>query len=201
MAADLLGGAEGGSLGVDFATGAAKTGDVAGLASAATDAIDRAGPLLPLRDAEQLDLLRDGKGSLGSIEAKSAPRGVGRPKGAKNRRTTTWAEYLTSRYAHPLEVLAQLITRPIDAIVAETGCKPIEALTLIKSAAAELAPYVASKMPVLAVVDHGADLGMLVIEGVTHSREELGDILAGEFVEVDDDDEETAENRHSEGGE
>jgi len=163
-------------------------------AAAVSAAIAAAGPLLPLRDAEQLELLRDDRGELDRVAARRAARGVGRPPGSANKRTKDVRDYLLSRYAHPLEVLAQIISRPIDQIVAETGCKPIEALALVKSAAAELAPYVEGKMPVAVDLSVRGDM-TLAIEGLTHSAEEIRELAQAEFVEVDDDDPETADFR------
>ncbi|NIJ34327.1 hypothetical protein [Sphingomonas oligoaromativorans] len=190
---------------VEIATGAAISGAAAETASppiggagtraGVAMAVRDAGPLLPLRDAEQLELLRDDGGRLDVVQAKRAPRGVGRPAGARNQRTQEVRDYLLGRYAHPLEVLAQIISRPIDAIVAETGCRPIEALALVKSAAAELAPYVEGKMPVAVDLNIYREIPTLVIEGVTHASEELADLLDGEFMTVEEGEAEMAENR------
>lgn len=73
---------------------------------------------------------------------------AGRPPGAKNRSTEDWRRYLLSQYASPLEVLAQMMSRRTIDLADELGCKPVEALAIQKSAAAELAPYLHSRMPV-----------------------------------------------------
>lgn len=112
-------------------------------------AVAEAGPALPVRGcvAEQLDLLpADRRVTCHDIDA--LPRGRGRPRGSKNRRTEAWRDYLASRYTHPLETLAAIQSTPVDVLASQLGCRPIEALSVIKSAAAELAPYMEGKMPV-----------------------------------------------------
>jgi len=79
-----------------------------------------------------------------------APGGKGgRPKGSPNKRTAAMVAYLTTRYAHPLEVLAQIYSRPVEVLAAELGCKKHEAMALQVSAAKEVAPYVSQKLPTL----------------------------------------------------
>lgn len=165
-----------------------------GLPPAAVEAaLAAAGPSLPVRgaDAEQLDLLPAGRRPTRD-DVERLPRGRGRPPGSKNRRTAAWRDYLASRYTHPLETLAAIQSTPVDVLAAQLGCKPVEALSVIKSAAAELAPYMEGKMPVAVDMTVRGDMA-LVIEGLTHSSAEVEEIAQGEFVDVEPDDEETAE--------
>lgn len=176
----------------------------AGLPAAIEAVLGETGGSLPVRgaDAEQLALLPEGRVTRDQVEL--LPRGRGRPRGSVNRRTAAWRDYLARRYTHPLETLAAIQSTPADVLAAQLGCKPVEALAIIKSAAAELAPYMEGKQPI--AIDLNANinqLGMLVIEGVTHSREEIGEIIEGEFLrlgELDGDEEEMAENSHSSDG-
>ncbi len=138
-----------------------------GLASAVEAAVADQGARLPLTPAEDLDLFTDLEASRRSPvqaarDAIDEARARGRPRGSPNRRTLKWRDYLASRYAHPLEVLAQTITRTPAELAAELGCSTFEAFTLQQRAAAELAPYMESKMPVLAHValDSGVTLLM-----------------------------------------
>lgn len=131
-------------------------------------AIDQAGagPIVP---AEQLALM-----PLARAEHET-PRGGGqggRPKGSRNRRTAEMVQYLTSRYAHPLEVLAQTISRPVDVLAKEIGCTKADAFAFQIQAAKELAPYVAQKLPTL--VDFKGDLTL----GEGASRGELAAEIA-----------------------
>lgn len=153
-----------------------------GFAAGVAQAIEAAGPLLPLRDAEQLDMLQDKHGRVVSGRVGEAGRARGRPPGAGNKRTADVRDYLLSRYAHPLEVLAQMISRPIDALAAELQCKPIEAAALVKSAAAELAPYMESKLPVLIDARTRRDV-VLIMPGVNAPGVTIEQV--GEMVERD----------------
>ena len=173
-----------------------------GLSSAVAAAVEEAGPLLPFADAEQVELalgdrlpeaglIREGNKvvriDLARQAAVAQARQAGRPRGALNKRTADMRAYLLSRYAHPLEVLAQMISRPVDTLAAELECSKVEAATLVKSAAAELAPYIEGKMPVTVDVSLKGDM-LLAIAGLTHTVEEVEAIAAGEFVEVSSDD-------------
>ena len=156
-----------------------------GLVSATDAAIAAAGPLLPLRDAEQLPLIDLPGKRLRRDQVEQLPRGRGRPVGATNRRTTAWRDYLATRYTHPLETLAVIQSQPVDKLAAELGCKPIEALAVIKSAAAELAPYMEGKMPVAIDMTMKGDM-MLAIAGMAGTTpERLDEIAAGQWVDVD----------------
>lgn len=73
---------------------------------------------------------------------------VGRPKGALNKRTTEWAEFLLARYASPLEVLAQIANAKVGELVASLGCTKLEALQEKRFAAIALAPFLHSKQPI-----------------------------------------------------
>lgn len=183
-------------------------GEAAAISGALAARDDEAanGALLPLRDAEQLELLRDGRGRLDGIAAKAAPRGRGRPPGAKNKKTEAIGRYITEQFGDPLVALASIYARATDTIVAELGCKPIEALAIQAKAAAEVAPYVHGKQPVAIDMTLKADM-VLAIAGLTDTQEAVEELQAGEWVEVSDDDldddiedAETAEISHSSDG-
>lgn len=139
-----------------------------GLSSALDAAIDAAGPMrLPLADVETLDLFTDADAAArdpreAARQALEAGRRAGRPRGSSNKRTAKWRDYLTSRYAHPLEVLASTISRTPAELAAELGCTRLEAFQLQQRAAAELAPYMESKMPTLAHVAMDSGLTILM---------------------------------------
>ena len=111
-------------------------------------------PLLPIEgtDADPKAMAPGGKG--------------GRPKGAPNKRTAETVRYLLSRYAHPLEVLAQIYSRPVDVLATELDCSLLEAAQMQVSAAKEVAPYVAQKLPTQ--VDFRGDID--INEGVSKSE-------------------------------
>lgn len=133
-----------------------------GFAAAVEEALEAA-PALPVRGAtaEQLALLPEfGRVTRADVEA--IGRGRGRPRGAGNKRTGAWRDYLLSRYAHPLETLAAIQSTPADVLAAELGCKAIEALAIIKSAAAELAPYMESKMATVVDVNNRQQVAIIM---------------------------------------
>lgn len=132
-------------------------------------AVERAlaqAPASPIVSAEQLALLPLQRAE---HETPRANGQGGRPKGAPNKRTAAMVAYLTSRYAHPLEVLAQVISRPVADLAKEIGATRADAFAFQIQAAKELAPYVSQKLPTL--VDFKGDLN--VNEGASR-----GEILA-----------------------
>lgn len=155
----------------------------AGLRTGIRQAINEAGPLLPLRDEQQLDLLAEeaGSGTVSTTQVALAPRGRGRPAGVRNKRTEEVRGYLLSRYAHPLEVLAQYYSRPVDALSAELGCTKKEAAFLQVRAAAEVAPFVEGKMPVQVDVTTRGDFSLL-IPGVNISEADAREAAQGDFI-------------------
>ncbi|WP_374650313.1 hypothetical protein [Rhizorhabdus sp.] len=155
-------------------------GTVAGMRAA----IDEAGPLLPLRDAEQLDMLAEESGStsVNRVHAELAPRATGRPRGARNRRTEEVRSYLLSRYAHPLEVLAQVYSRPVDALAAELHCSRADAMALQVKAAAEVAPYIEGKQPVAISITRKHDV-VLVMPREGETVQQLGERINADGVD------------------
>lgn len=142
-----------------------------GLASAVALALAEAGPMigddavqLPLLDVGAVEAARDGVEGRDPGRAVEAVRRAGRPKGATNKRTGAWRDYLLSKYAHPLEVLAQAYSRPVETLAAELGCTRKEAFDSQIRAAAELAPFIESKMPVGVAIDARGVI-QLVING------------------------------------
>lgn len=121
-----------------------------GTAAVVAAAVAEAEPAI--EQAEQLSLLDDP--SPGQPAACADDRqGPGRRKGAMNKRTREMAEFLGANWRHPLVTLAMLQAENPLTLAKRLNCKPVEALGVIKSAAAELAPYMASKMPVGVVVN------------------------------------------------
>jgi len=86
-------------------------------------------------------------------DAVAQARRVGRPKGSRNRRSEELIRYVLARHAHPMMVLAQVYSRPVEALAAEVGCTPAEALAMQVRAASEALPYFESKKPVSLQLD------------------------------------------------
>lgn len=110
----------------------------------------------PKDESEQLELIPaalpldgfDAKIQGVSVTAVAEKRTAGRPKGAKNKRTQEWADYILSQYQSPLIALAETYSRPTEELSKFLGCKKLEALNVQLSAAKEVASYVHQKMPV-----------------------------------------------------
>jgi len=121
----------------------------------------------PRGEGEQLMLAGLPLGEVGRGEAAApaieAERKGGRPPGARNRRTMEWVEYMGGRYRSPLIVLAEIYSRPVDALAMELGCTRYEAFQLQLRAAEQLAPYLHQKLP-LAVEFEGKGLVALTVQ-------------------------------------
>lgn len=163
-----------------------------GTATGIRTAIVEAGPLLPLRDSEQLELLTEAGDArtTSSTHVALAPRGRGRKPGSRNKRTEEVRGYLLSRYAHPLEVLAQIYSRPVDQLSAELGCSKKEAAFLQVRAAAEVAPFVEGKMPVAVDITTRGDFTLL-IPGVNITEADAQQAMEGDFIPYGEFDEVT----------
>lgn len=114
--------------------------------------------LLPL---EQLDLL----GAPAANVENEAPRvrGVGRPPGALNKRTSDWTDHILANYQSPLVFLAKTFSRPVELLAAELGASKADAFALQIDAAKNLAPYVHQKQPLAVNVD-GRGVIQLILE-------------------------------------
>lgn len=112
---------------------------------------------LPLLGVEPLE---DEGGN--SVDPGTRARG-GRPKGARNKRTEAWLDFLEARYRSPLVVLAEAWSRPVDVLQAELGCTRLEAYALQQQAAIASAPYWHAKQP-LALQVEGKGVVQLILE-------------------------------------
>jgi hypothetical protein len=117
---------------------------------------------LPLLGVEPVD---DESGN--SADPGNRVRG-GRPKGARNKRTEAWLEFLDARYRSPLVVLAEAWSRPVDVLQAELGCTRLEAYALQQQAAIASAPYWHAKQP-LALQVEGKGVVQLILEAPSHA--------------------------------
>lgn len=191
--------------------------DLTGDAAVAADAIAESKRVFEEgrdRAAEQLDLLgtptaeemlearRRVGPNAGALTVLDEAR-RGRPKGSRNKRTDDYARFLLSHGQDPgvtmiqiastppevlMEASKRVVTKAIkDRLVTYTESMSYhEALSLKLRAAEGVQPYINSKMPV-AVDMTFSGAGDLIIEGVTHSREELDAVIDAEFLPVDDD--------------
>lgn len=152
--------------------------------------------------AEAREALGPGAGRLAVL--REARRG--RPPGARNKRTDDYARLLLSHgrdpgitmitiASTPPEVLMENSRRTVTKVLKdgrvitfEETMSYQEALSLIMRAAEGAQPYINSKKPVAIDMSFNG-VADLVIEGVTHSREEVADIVDADFMTVDDDEE------------
>lgn len=137
-----------------------------GIASAVEligDDMERSTPFEVPEQCELLPLAPAGQGDTAQRRVERSGK-VGRPRGAVNKKTRDWAEYLLSRYPSPLQGLAEIYSRPVRDLAIELGyiqfdkdgrvtrkAKPEELHDLLKtqiSAADKLAPYMHSKKPI-----------------------------------------------------
>lgn len=112
----------------------------------------------------------------------------GRPRGVHNHKTEYWIAYLTSRYASPLEVLAQLATSPVDALARELGCSRLAALQEKRHAAEALAPYMHQRLAQIELrppgVPGGAPVPLHALEVLSLSAEELEEQVGEDASDV-----------------
>ena len=105
------------------------------------------------REARQLALMPENADA--AEDAIERARGPGRPAGAVNRATRQMREYILKNFTDPAVGLAvtglrsslQATLEAALAIAGTIGCKPIEALDLMRKCSADLMPYVHSKQP------------------------------------------------------
>lgn len=128
----------------------------------------------------------------------------GRPKGARNKRTDDLAKYLLQFGEDPLVGAMRLATSQPEILIEASKQEKVhsfskagdprvviermtyaEAQALIARARELIAPYLHGKKPV-AIVHDFSGLRDLVIEGVTHSREEVEDIVEADFIAIED---------------
>jgi hypothetical protein len=147
-----------------------------GLKSALQISQEQLDELLHIQREEQLPLL-----PMVAAAAAEGKRGPGRPKGATNKRTTEWADYILARYGSPLEAMASYWARPVAVLAAELGCSAFEAARLALIAAKESAPYVHAKMPVMVDVE---GLGQVNLTINTHSERFGGVRSDGKTIEI-----------------
>ncbi len=87
------------------------------------------------------------------VEAQPAKFGPGRPKGSRNRTSEDLAQLIQQIGGHPVLALARVQAMSVQEIKQMLGCTRTEAFDRWWKAVCELAPYVASKMPLAVAVN------------------------------------------------
>lgn len=97
----------------------------------------------------------------------------GRPPGSRNRRNVKFAAYFIGKFGDPLDVMGEIMSRPIDVLIDEMEAaqggdakhKPVRAIDAMRlklEAADKAAPYVRGKQPVSIEVSDRKDMVLLV---------------------------------------
>lgn len=122
--------------------------------------------------AEQLALLPAMRGETVAEPVASGERRIGRPPGARNRRTKEMVDWLLNARGlkPPLEFLLELLDKSTIELI-ELGVKAEDALKLKVHAATAALPYVHQKQP-MAVEAVGKTAGLLVLPGEGGTAEE-----------------------------
>lgn len=160
-----------------------------GIQSAVAELHDpRVPPVMPAEQLPLLPIKEVGKDE-SAADTVDSVRGVGRPKGAKNRSTAEWKEYILGRYRSPLVALAEIYSRSIQELAVELGHDPANKLTFEKAkellqlqlqCAKELAPYVHQKQP-MAIEGGGAGVMTLVIGAMPDQKAAAA---GGDFIDM-----------------
>jgi hypothetical protein len=130
----------------------------------------------------------------------------GRPKGARNKRTDDFARYLMQFGQHPAITMMQIQSTPPEVLIEASKQEKVHSFTkggkanvvierlsyeqaqsLRIRCAEGLLPYLESKKPI-AVDMSFSGVADLVIEGLTHSPDEVRDIVDADFAPVDEED-------------
>lgn len=113
--------------------------------------------------AAQMELLPSPLGRAVEAQRPEAERGRGRPKGARNRRTTDLVRFLAARgYRSPAEVLAETCSMPVEMLAKELDCGKADAFKLQLDAAKALAPYLHQRQPIAVDLEAKGDLSLSI---------------------------------------
>lgn len=175
-------------------------------ARAEAEQLDLLDPIGPEDMVEAREALGPNAGRLAVVrEARERKRG--RPKGVRNKRGDDFARYILSFGQHPGITMMKIQSTPPEILMEASARERVkvtdkgeivkftetmsygEAQSLIVRCAEALQPYIESKRPVAVDVSF-AGVSDLIIEGVTHTADEIADIVEAEFLPLDDGGEE-----------
>lgn len=128
----------------------------------------------------------------------------GRPPGARNKRTDDYAKYLLLFGEDPIVASIKLASMQPEMLIEASKQEKVhsfsklgepriviermtyaEAMALIMRARELVSPYIAGKKPV-AIVHDFSGIKDLMIEGLTHSPEEIANIVDADFTAIED---------------
>jgi hypothetical protein len=146
------------------------------------DLLDQPSPEEMLEAREDLGFGASGR----AVATEARQRRRGRPEGARNKRTDDFARWLLSFGQHPAKTMMQVQATPTEVLMEASKKSYLECLDRRIRCAEALMPYLESKKPV-AVDLSFSNVADLMIEGVTHSRDELGEMIEGEYLDTADE--------------
>lgn len=153
--------------------------------------------LLGVPDPEDIVMAREALGGeAGPVAVLQEARRRGRPKGVRNRRTDDFRKFILGFGQHPAVTLMQIQSTPAEVLVERSAAMdpPKRRMTIGEAeqlrvrCAESLLPFIEGKMPVKVEMNF-AGVSDLIIEGVTHTSDEMADILEADFAPIDDDEE------------
>jgi hypothetical protein len=149
----------------------------------------RASEPLPAEAPEsQVELFEGGLREDALPLARRGGLGIGRARGTPNRRTVAMRDlYLRSGYSHPMLWLGEIITRPVAELARELGCDRLDALGEQRKAAADLLPYLESRMPLNIHDDRERSPNVLIVGDVTHVVAQARQARQDGAMGIDDD--------------
>ncbi|MCJ8158844.1 hypothetical protein [Sphingomonas sp. LaA6.9] len=166
--------------------------------------LDMLDPVSPEEMIEAREEMGPQAGNM-SVLRLARERKRGRPPGARNKRTDDFARYILGFGQHPAITMMQIQATPAEVLIEASRQRKVhsfrkdgtpnivierlsyEAAQSLRIRCAEgLLPYLESKKPVAVDLSFNG-VADLMIEGVTHTREEMGDILEADFLPVDGD--------------
>lgn len=110
-------------------------------------------------------------------------RRVGRPKGARNKRTERTVALLLSRYQDPRAVLLAIAETPVHVLAEELGCTLLEALQEKRLAAGLVLPYVAQKQPLAVNISNREIIHLHILNGQVAEAPDAGAGVAVRIME------------------
>lgn len=96
-------------------------------------------------------------------------RRVGRPPGRRNKATEAWRAFILGQHGSPLQALARIYAADPQELARRLGCKPIEALDKIITAARVAVPYLHSSQPVDVRLEGKGALAVGIFTGLAAS--------------------------------
>jgi hypothetical protein len=114
------------------------------------------------------------------------PRGGSR-KGRPNKRTEAMRDlYLRLGLPHPMLKMGQALAMPVEELAKALSCEKLDAFEIQRKIAADLMPYLESKMPTQVVGEAGEALPVLVIREIEAARGPASGAAPGAMA-IDDD--------------